>query len=59
MYSSSLRFQQNEPKSYSNGMNEHKNVKGDQKLKLAKLSQHQIFGMIQEWNLGGTTLKVL
>ena len=30
MYSSSLRFQQNEPKNYSNDMNEHKNVEGDQ-----------------------------
>ena len=30
MYSSSLRFQQNERKNHSNGMNNHKNVKGDQ-----------------------------
>ena len=30
MYSTSLRFQQNEPKNQSNGMNEHKNIKGDQ-----------------------------
>ena len=30
MYSSSLRFKQNEPKNNSNGMNKHKNVKGDQ-----------------------------
>ena len=28
--SSSLRFQQNEPKNHSNGMKEHKNVKRDQ-----------------------------
>ena len=30
MYSSSLRFQQKEPKNHSNGMNNHKNVEGDQ-----------------------------
>ena len=30
MYSSSLRFQQKEPKNHSNGMNEHKNVEEDQ-----------------------------
>ena len=30
MYSSSPRFQQKEPKNHSNGMNDHKNVEGDQ-----------------------------
>ena len=30
MYSHSLTFQQNKPKHHSNGMNEHKNVFGDQ-----------------------------
>ena len=30
MYSRLLRFQQNKSKNHSNGMNEHKNVKGDQ-----------------------------
>ena len=57
MYSSSLRFQQNELKNHSKGMTEHKNVKGDQTLKLVKVSQYQIFAMIQEWNLGDTTIE--
>ena len=30
LYSSSQRFQQKEPKNHSNGMNNHKNVEGDQ-----------------------------
>ena len=30
IYSSSLRFQQKEPKNHSNGMSDHKNVEGDQ-----------------------------
>ena len=30
MYSSSLIFQQKEPKNHSNSMNKHKNVEGDQ-----------------------------
>ena len=30
IYSSSVRFQQKEPKNHSNGMNKHKNIKGDE-----------------------------
>ena len=30
VYSSSLRFQQKEPKNHSDGINNHKNVEGDQ-----------------------------
>ena len=30
MYLSSLRFQQKEPNNNSNGINEHKNIEGDQ-----------------------------
>ena len=30
VYSSSLRFQQKEPKKHSDGINNHKNVEGDQ-----------------------------
>ena len=49
MYSSSLRFQQKEPKNHSNDMNDHKNVEGDQTLQLAKFSQHHIFAIFQQW----------
>ena len=30
MYSNSLRFQQKELKNHPNGMNDHKNIEGDQ-----------------------------
>ena len=48
MYSSSLTFQQKEPKNHSNGMKDHKNVEGDQTQLLTKFSQHHTFVIIQE-----------
>ena len=49
MYSSSLRFQQKEPKNHPNGMNDHKNVERDHASKQAKFSQYHTFVTIQEW----------